>query len=189
MKLVHCQSELKVNTLHPIHRSTAANSNAFAKGQSPSTATDYLALLRQYPLFFLFSRYQLRSKALLKLWPAERRASDGGMRQGLRLNPVDSEASLDRRPDLPSPAKGNAVTPILSMKDYSHIARDTALDWSHIWRSNAMNLTRVRQGRQGVNHKAFLHSPGTATSGSILVNYRSLPLILSAILRSRTDYK
>ena len=132
MKLVHCQSELKVNTLHPIHRSTAANSNAFAKGQSPSTATDYLALLRQYPLFFLFSRYQLRSKALLKLWPAERRASDGGMRQGLRLNPVDSEASLDRRPDLPSPAKGNAVTPILSMKDYSHIARDTALDWTRV---------------------------------------------------------
>src|SRR5579862_2075252 len=111
------------------------------------------------------------------------------MRQGLRLNPVDSAATLDRRPDLPSPAKGNAVTPILSMKEYSHIARDTALDWSHPWRSNAMNLTRVRQGRQGVNHKAFLHSPGTTTSGSILVNCRSLPLILSAILCSGTDYE
>ena len=128
-------------------------------------------------------------RPLLKLWPAERRASDGGMRQGLRLNPVDSEASLDRRPDLPSPAKGNAVTPILSMKDYTHITSDTPSDWHNLQAFKRPELDLSSAGRQGINHKAFLHSPGTATTGSILINYRSLPLILSAVLWSRTDYE
>ena len=54
------------------------------------------------------------------------------MRQGLRLNPVDSDASLDRRADLPSPAKGDAVTPILYRKDSAHITSDTPLDWHHL---------------------------------------------------------
>ena len=72
------------------------------------------------------------------------------MRQGLRLNPVDSEASLDRRPDLPSPAKGNAVTPILSMKDYSHIAGDTAIDWRHLWafKCHELDLSSARTSRR-----------------------------------------
>src|ERR1700761_8453590 len=110
---------------------------------------DYLALLRQYLLFFLSSSYQLRSKALLKLWPAERRASDGGMRQGLRLSPVESAATLDRRPDLPSPAKGDAVTPILYMKDSAHITSDTPLDWRHLqaFKRPELALSSVRTSR------------------------------------------
>ena len=72
------------------------------------------------------------------------------MRQGLRLNPVDSEASLGRRPDLPSPAKGDAVTPILYMRDSTHIARDTAVDWRHLqaFKCHELDLSSARTSRR-----------------------------------------